>query len=405
MKLLLFCLSLLLATAHAQDRHAHDMHARWQSLHASRGGLAVSLAADSSNALWRVEARGGHLWVSRSTDQGQYFSTPVQVNAEPETVLAEGQNRPQIAVLEPAGAAPVVVVAWSRAREKVLASEVRLARSDNGGASYAPPRTVNDDGRSDIGHSFVALAAQGTRLTLAWIDARAAQAARAAAGGQKDAYSGSAIYVAESADAGASFAANRKLADHSCECCQLALANPPAGAPLLLWRHIFEGTQRDFALADVASGAISRASHDNWAIQACPHHGGDIAVAPDGTRHWAWFTGAAQAPGLHYRQQRNGALSAPQPVGNPDAQAGYPVIWAGAAQDVHLAWREFIDGAYALRSRKSQDGGRTWSADRTIATSRHAADIPRFVRAAARPLLAWNTHDEGMRVIDLGSAP
>ena len=154
MRILLFCLSLFLATA-----EAHDMSAHWKTLHQTRGGLATALASDSTGA-------------------GKTFSAPVRVNAEPETVMAEGQNRPQIAVLESSGQAPVVVVAWVRAREKVFASEVRFARSVDGGVSFEPARTLNDDGQTDIGHSFVALAAQGAQLTLAWIDARASHAAR-----------------------------------------------------------------------------------------------------------------------------------------------------------------------------------------------------------------------------------
>ena len=401
MRILLFCLSLFLATA-----EAHDMSAHWKTLHQTRGGLATALASDSTGALWRVEARAGHLWVSRSTDTGKTFSAPVRVNAEPETVMAEGQNRPQIAVLESSGQAPVVVVAWVRAREKVFASEVRFARSVDGGVSFEPARTLNDDGQTDIGHSFVALAAQGAQLTLAWIDARASHAARTAAGGKRDAYAGSAIFVVESQDAGASFAPNRKLADHSCECCQLSLASPATGAPLLLWRHIFEGKFRDFALADVSTGVITRASSDGWAITACPHHGGDLAIAADGRQHWVWFTGAAGAPGLHYRHQSGDQLSSAQAVGNLDAQASFPVVWAGGApNEVHLAWREFSDGAYALRTRRSQDGGVSWSAERTVASSRNAADNPRCVRAAPRPLLAWNTQEEGTRVFDLGVQP
>jgi hypothetical protein len=398
---------------------AHDMSAHWKALHQKRGGLALSVSAEpsdhsaSSGALWRVEAREGHLWVSQAADSRSAFSTPTKVNSVAETIQAEGQNRPQIDVTMVDGK-PIVLVAWSQALDKVFAGRVRFSRSLDGGKSFEPPRTINDD-PSDIadtyGHSFVALdATTNGRLTLAWIDSRAAHLARQQAGGKRDAYNGSSIYIANSSDGGASFSPNHKLADHSCECCKLGLARESDGSPVLLWRHLFANDERDFAIARLPKAMsqthIERASDDHWAINACPHHGGDLAITREGTRHWVWFTGSPQNPGLFYRSQHGETRTDAQAFGSLDTQSGFPAIWAsaGGAQLVRI-WRDFADKHYRLQSQRSQDGGITWDAPRTLARSAGAADQPQFVRHARIPLIAWNTTDEGLRLIDAHAQP
>lgn len=400
-RFLIILLGMFVAPAWAQG---HDMNAHWQQTLARGGGLAVGLAAAPNGTLWRVEARGGHLWVSSSRDGGAGFTEPVKVNAEPEPIMAEGQNRPQLALTR-VGGAEVIALAWSSALPKLHTSRLRFTRSTDGGRSFEAPRTLNDDGNDAIGHSFAALrAGRDGALALAWIDGRAAAAARAAVGGRREAYAGSAIYFATSNDGGKSFGPNRKLADHSCECCRLALALDPDGTPRLLWRHLFDGA-RDFALAPLRENApLARASTDAWAINACPHHGGDLASAADGSRHWVWFTGAADKPGLFYRQQRGAALSPPLAFGDLDAQPGQPTLWVGGRQ-VFLAWREFDGQAYRLRSQRSQDGGASFDTPRTIATSTAPTDAPLFVRDAPAPLLAWNREGAGLQVFNLEQSP
>jgi len=51
---------------------------------------------------------------------------------------------------------------------------------------------------------------------------------------------------------------------------------------------------RDHAVMTFAGpdkpGPVYRVSDDDWAIDACPHHGPSLAVTRDGTYHAAWFT-------------------------------------------------------------------------------------------------------------------
>ncbi|HRE16983.1 MAG TPA: exo-alpha-sialidase, partial [Rhodocyclaceae bacterium] len=90
-------------------------------------------------------------------------------------------------------------------------------------------------------------------------------------------YRGAAIYTAVSTDHGRSFQPEQKVADYSCECCRIAIAEDDDGSPLLLWRHVYAPNERDHAVAklraDGSAASVQRATHDRWKIDACPHHG------------------------------------------------------------------------------------------------------------------------------------
>jgi hypothetical protein len=166
-----------------------------------------------------------------------------------------------------------IFVAWTRQNSATYSGDIRFARSVDDGRHFPAVTTINDDGLP-TSHRFVALAVSpsGT-LYLAWLDKRD-QIAPQAAGAT---YAGAALYYTLSTDGGSTFVRNRKVADHSCECCRLALA--PAGAEdmQVLWRHVFdEGRVRDHAIATLApetASAPTRATDDQWLIDGCPHHG------------------------------------------------------------------------------------------------------------------------------------
>jgi hypothetical protein len=364
--------------------------------HAQGNGIAVSLAADAQGALWLARVLNGQVVVSRSSDGGKTFGNDNIVNNEPENVRAENQNRPKIAVH-----GKTVVVLWTQALETRFAGNVRFARSADGGLTFSVPQTINAD-HNDIGHGFSALAMNPDgKLAIAWIDARDSAAAKIA--GRR--FIGSSIYYTLSGDAGNTFSENQRLAANSCQCCRLGLAFAPDGVAVALWRHVFGKDTRDFATARLAVGStVVRASEDNWHIDGCPHHGGDIAIDERGRQHLVWFTGSAEKPGLFYRRVDGKRLRRPLPFGNNAAQAGHPAVFAHGEQ-VHIAWREFSNDAYQLLSMHSDDGGQQWSIPRQLAASTGNTDLPLFVQGATHPLLFWNTQDAGLRIIDLETIP
>ncbi len=395
--LLLFLSAVALAHESAHAAHApaaprHDMAKMWADNLSRAAGTGVSVAADENGGLWLARMQGGHILVSRSDDGGKSFPAGVKVNPLPEGILADGQNRPKIAVR-----GGVVAVLWAQALPRVFAGHIRFARSLDGGKTFSEPQTINDN-REEIGHGFPALAMRdGGRIAIAWLDAREKSASSMA----DRKYVGSAVYYAVSDDAGATFAGNQKLADHSCECCRVALAFDHDGVAVAFWRHVFGANIRDFAMARLeAQGRLQRASEDNWEISACPHHGGDIAIDAEGGRHMVWFTGNPQRAGLFYRRADGTRMGAPRAFGDPDAQAGNPAVFV-RGKSVHIAWREFDGQRYRLMGMNSDDRGESWSPVRALGSSAGAADLPLFVAGAGRPWLAWSSAAEGVRIFDM----
>ena len=95
-------------------------------------------------------------------------------------------------------------------------------------------------------------------------------------------------------------------------------------------------------------GPLRRVSVDDWKIEACPHHGPSLAIAPDGSYHVAWFTDGAARKGLFYARAElaDAAFGPPRALSSPDRQPARPYLLANG-QALHLVWKEF-DGDKAL---------------------------------------------------------
>ncbi len=385
-------LALLAALIPAGQALAHGGHAkpeaiqRWQERVAAAPRLAVAAQFDDAGRLWLARVVGQQIVVSYLGVGSKSFSEPVAVNRTPELISADGESRPQIAVV-----GPRVYVAWTQALPQPYAGHVRFAFSEDGGKTFSDAATINNDEQL-VSHRFHTLSAQGGAVTLAWVDERDH--------GLDTRYRGAAIYTARSTDGGRTFAPNQKLADHSCECCRLGMASDTDGTPVVLWRQIFDKNTRDFALARVDE-APRRISEDGWNIDACPHHGGALAIDQQGRRHITWFTGAEKSPGLHYRYIDGDTMSSPMPFGNLDAQPGHPQV-ATVDQQVVLVWREYDGRKHSIRQMISRDRGQHWSPVSTAASTTGAADDPLLRDDGKAVWLIWNTAADGLKRQRLG---
>jgi len=364
--------------------------------------LTPTATFDAAGTLFVVFVEGTRVYVTSSPDLGRTFTPAAVVNPEPEAVDANGEARPKIA----AGPKGEIYVSYTHKLEKPYTGDVRFSRSTDGGRTFAAPRTVNDDGLV-TGHRFDALAVSPAGdVHVFWIDKRDLE--RAAA--RQEAYEGAALYTAVSTDRGGTFSANRKLKDHICECCRLAVAWQ-GGEAVLFWRDLMEGGVRDHALARLTGDGIAatqRATEDGWQIQGCPHHGPSFAIGPEGTLHLAWFTGdGTLGKGTFYRRSTDGGrtFSAPHRLGTEGATTGRPQVLT-AAGAVWLSWREALDDdisvVYAARS---TDAGATWSPRREIARTQGENDHPLLIARGDEAYLSWFTRREGYRVLAVDAAP
>ena len=143
-----------------------------------------------------------------------------------------------------------------------------------------------------------------------------------------------------------------------------------------------------------------RASHDDWRVDGCPHHGPALSIGPDGVYHLAWFTGAPGRAGLYYRRshdQGQRILPRRSPFGNVDAQPARPQVLS-LGKRVVLAWKEFDGQSSLVRAMASQDGGTTWPAPETLARTAGASDHPQLLLDRGRVFLGWQTVNEGFRL-------
>jgi len=359
----------------------------------ARPMLAVGAAFDARGRLWLARVEDQHLFVAHSENGGASFSAPVGVTPEPEAIAAEGENRPKIAI----AADGTVLLTWTRLLPRKYAGNIRFARSTDGGQHFSPPITLNDDGRI-TSHRFDSLATDGAgRVAVVWLDARDRDATREKGGS----FPGVSVYFAQSRDNGAHFDANRKLAAHTCECCRTSLAWTGAG-PVAFWRNLYGANTRDFAIGNLDTAEVRRATDDEWQIDACPHHGGAIAADGHGTLHLVWFTDGRNRQGLFYKRIAGTRESAPMAIGNPASQAGHAAV-AAAGNIVLISWREFDGRAYVLRAMRSDDGGVSWSAPIRLAEAAGAADYPLPLTDGKRALVVWNAAAEGLRVLPVES--
>jgi hypothetical protein len=150
-------------------------------------------------------------------------------------------------------------------------------------------------------------------------------------------------------------------------------------------------------------GPVRRVSVDDWKIEACPHHGPALAIAPDGSYHIAWFTDGVARKGLFYARADSGdaPYSQPRPLSAADRQPARPYLLANGSA-LHLVWKEFDGDKVAVRWQVSNDGGRQWSQPRSVAETADASDHPLLVADRQRTYLSWLTRNEGYRLIPLG---
>jgi len=358
----------------------------------TRAGLAMSAVFAPDGSLWIVGLNDRRqLFVQRSSDNGARWSAPRVIDTGHDAIAAEGENRPKLAF----GPNRWVVISYTQPLSKPYTGEIRMLRSTDGGASFSSPFTVHRD-RQLITHRFESIAFDSTgALHTLWIDKRDLEAANRKDG--EGAYAGAAIYRNVSLDGGRTFGPDIKLADHSCECCRIALAPAPSGGLAVMWRHVFAGNVRDHAFSTIAAGGgtasgVRRASFDEWTIDACPHHGPGLARGTAGTYHAVWFGIRNDEPAIRYaRLDAQGAPRGPA-LALPDAGAEHADVDCIGA-NVAIVWRSF-DGARTRYSAWiSNDDGRTF-ATRALGSTEDESDHPFLVRRDRQLFAIWRTRKE-----------
>lgn len=369
---------------------AHDGHEHAGAAH--KPALAIGAAFAPDGALWLLQQDvKSRLTLQISRDDGNSWQPARVLDTGRDHITTSGESNPKLA-FGPHGA---VVITYAQPLAKPYTGEVRLLRSSDGGATFAAPVTVHHD-RQVIAHRFESIVfdTQG-KLHTVWVDKRDMELARQAAA--KPAYRGAAIYHNVSIDGGASFGPDTRVADYSCECCRIALTATADGQVAALWRHVYAPNIRDHAFAVLGDAASAntpvRATFDNWAIDACPHHGPGLTPAAGGGYHAVWFgerAGVAQVQAqVSYGRLDQDGKPAGAVLALPDERAEHADILS-AGRRLAIVWRSFDGTGMNLKAWVSDDDGRHFSL-RQLARTAADSDYPRLLRKGAQLFVLWNT--------------
>ena len=332
---------------------------------------------------------------SVATPLSLQWSAPRVIDLGGDPISADGENHPKLLF----GPNNTVLIAYTQPRSKPNTGFVRMLRSLDGGKTFSMPYTVHAD-RQEITHRFESIGfdAKGV-LHAIWIDKRDLEAAPKV--GNPSSYRGAAIYRSFSTDGGASFGPDTKVADHSCECCRIALAQGSDGVLNAMWRHVYEPDVRDHAFAALGATAtpvaIVRATFDEWHVNGCPHHGPGLAAAADGGFHAVWFgirqRDGAAASGVRYaRLKADGSPDAQTVRRLPDDRAEHASVIA-QGQRVAIVWRSSDGMVSTLKAWLSSDGGKTF-AERKLAQIQGDNDFARPVQHGTRMAVVWRNPKE-----------
>jgi hypothetical protein len=385
---------------HAKHGHQEAMAKECKEIAAIpslRCALAPSATFDQKGRAWVVWVYAGHVYLSASVDNGQTFTAPNTVNRTPENIYAKGENRPKIAF----GPKGEIYISWTqKLTEKRFSGHIRFTRSLVGGKHFSDPVTVNDH-REVTSHRFDALAVnQQGDIYLAWLDKRDLLAAKK----QGKKYNGAAVYYALSTDGGKTFHKNKKIAGSSCECCRVAMAMDNDQLPVIVWRHIFDDNIRDHGIVKFIqrdqAGTPIRLSHDNWKVEGCPHHGPSISIANDGIYHTTWFNNAAKSHGLFYAYSTDmgQSFSTPLNFGDYEKSAAHPDVLS-LGQRVFIVWKEFDGKQSSLYLMVSENGGKSWSSPKQLATTSAGSDHPFLLSDHKHLYVSWHRSGEAYSLL------
>ena len=360
-------------------------------------GKTPSALIDNRARLWVVFEQADRIYISQSEDMGQTYSLPVAVNKQPEPIYTNGENRPKIAM----GSKGEIYLSWTLKTAGRYTGDIRFSRSLDGGKNFTDPVTINNDGLL-TSHRFDALqVSESGHIYIAWLDKRDQSAAKK----QHINYTGAALYFAVSEDAGASFADNYRVANNSCECCRIASETYADNEVVVFWRHIFDGGMRDHAYAVLKANGESdfdRATVDNWQLDACPHHGPDMAAAIEETDyHMVWFSNGDQHKGIYYqRQNLTTGVKLFEYLVDASTGASHPQV-ASHNDKVVIAWKSFDGETMRISLISSVDNGQTWSDAVYPLQTKGSSDHPALIESNTGLFLAWHTQEEGYRFVAL----
>jgi len=226
-------------------------------------------------AMYENEGRP-RLGFTMSHDGGDTFMPIIPVSVTGAAVTSHGEASPRLA-----NSGTALYALW-REPEEGGVSRLLVGRSLSYGHSFEKPVEIT---AQESFVSFASLAALSTNDVFAvWLDGRDAKPG-------SDTFS---VYSAKSADQGATFQPNVRVATGACPCCRPSVAAGPNRKIFVIWRKVFANDVRDMVVSISNDGGASfsepvRVAEDGWEIHGCPDSG-PSATFTNGRLFVAWLT-------------------------------------------------------------------------------------------------------------------
>ncbi len=355
-----------------------------------RNNAYLSLAADGDRvaAAWAAsDASGTDVYAAFSGDGGAHFGAPVRVNDVAGDANVGGEQPPRIVIRDRR-----VDVVWVSKHDGAAA--IRVAASDDGGATFGAAKTITPAGLTGArGWESAALSDDGA-LHAVWLDGRPPLSATHHQHGAMVQNIFHATWRENQPPVETQVAAN------VCFCCKTAIVSRGRDV-FVAWRHLFDGGVRDIAIARSADGGATfsspvRVSEDNWKIDACPDDGPAMAVDASCALHVVWPTlvhdpGGDRIAIFESSSTDGGATFAPRRrVDTATASAAHPRLAVGTVGTT-VVWDERTNGE--RRSWMRIDGGAPVSLAASTTASYPA------VAATAHGFVAGWTQLDGERAV------
>jgi len=262
---------------------------------------------------------------------------------------------------------------------------VRVSQSTDNGETWSAPVIPHRDS-SDTEHGFVTLWPEGNGMGAVWLDGRKYD---------KEGHSptNEMMVVSTTISPGGEIAAETRLDERACDCCQTAVAVTSRG-PIVAYRDRSADEIRDIYVVRRVDGrwtAPVPVHADGWRIAACPVNGPAIA-AVDNRVALAWFTSANDSAKVKVAFSSDAGATFGAPVridgGNPAGRVDVALLHDGSAL---VSWIERTGGDTAVvQARRVAADGKP-DAPIAIATSSaaRASGFPRMVRHGRGAVFAW----------------